>query len=462
MKSMMRKAMLIGIAAVLLTSTLTAAPKKGKKDDPYKKIEKQKDPATKKVYDFKGMEIVLGDWWSDPTIPPSSKKQEDDKAWQEWVNQTYNVKCVQKQVAGWGSTPQFVANFCITGGDENYVLCIDGRSANVGIKADLFYDLSKITSVDYMNDPKYDQGITKRLQKGDSYYTFQWVKAEPREGMFYNKKLFEEAGLDPDLPYDMQKDGTWTWETFEELCQKLQRDTDNDGVIDQYAMSSFYTCFGDAALDSNGGSRISRDANGKFYNNAGSDKSMEAWNWMAHMWATYQLPQPEGAAWDYFRTAFINGETAFLADQEFIAQPGGTLSVMKDDFGFVAFPKGPSGDGKYHTLHDSPMWVIPSCYDLERANKIAKAVDLFVSPTPGYDGDDAWKEDYYPGFRDSRAVDETCVLLAQIPNQRVDKLVSGIGNDDMLNPICWGWQTPVEAYESMKNIWQGMLDDVNR
>ena len=75
------------------------------------KIEKQKDPATKKVYDFKGMTIILGDWWTDPSAAPASKKQEDDKAWQEWVNQTYNMKCYQAQAASWASMPQFVTNY---------------------------------------------------------------------------------------------------------------------------------------------------------------------------------------------------------------------------------------------------------------------------------------------------------------------------------------------------------------
>ena len=53
---------------------------------------------------------------------------------------------------------------------------------------------------------------------------------------------------------------------------------------------------------------------------------MEAFNWIAHMFKTYQLPQPEGAAWDYFFQAFVNGETAFMCHQEYNAQPNGTLS----------------------------------------------------------------------------------------------------------------------------------------
>ena len=137
----------IGVAALCLAGTLSADKKK--KDNPYKKIEKQKDPVTKKVYNFNGMNIIMGDWWTDPNAPAASKQQEDQRAFRQWVNETYNVNVLQKQFAGWERQPQAVANYCMSGADgkDYYVFCIDGRSANVGIRADLFYDLSKIKSI---------------------------------------------------------------------------------------------------------------------------------------------------------------------------------------------------------------------------------------------------------------------------------------------------------------------------
>jgi len=459
-KTITTKAMLLGVAALMLANPAFAAKKKSA--NPYKGITKQKDPATKKVYDFKGMEIIIGDWWSDPTAPAASKSQEDERAWRQWTQDTYNVKISQAAVSGWGSNPQFVSNFCITGGDENYVLIIDGRSAIKGVRANLFYDLSTIKSVNYKDASKYDQGCIAKLQKGDSYYAFNWGKPEPKNGLFFNKRILQENGYDPDLPYDLQASGKWTWETFEDMCKKMTRDTDNDGVIDQYAMSSFNSEFSYAALDSNGASIIGRDANGKYYNNAGSEKSMEAWNWIQHMFMTYQLPQAEGANWDYFYTAFMNGETAFLADQEYNAQPNGRFSSMTDDWGFVCFPLGPSGNGVYKTIHDTNMCIIPSCYDADRAEKIAKAVDLWLEPTPGYDGPDAWKEGYYAGFRDSRAVDETLELMAATPNPRFDTLITGLNQGDIIWNLCGGFGTAQELYENCYNVWDGLLKDVNR
>ncbi|MCJ8345853.1 extracellular solute-binding protein, partial [bacterium] len=48
--------------------------------------------------------------------------------------------------------------------------------------------------------------------------------------LFYNKDLFEEAGLDPTKPPK-------TWDQFLEYSKKLTRDIDGDGLTDQYAFA---------------------------------------------------------------------------------------------------------------------------------------------------------------------------------------------------------------------------------
>lgn len=45
--------------------------------------------------------------------------------------------------------------------------------------------------------------------------------------LMYNKKLFDEAGV----PHPV---GDWTWDQFLDACQKLTKDTDGDGKVDQW------------------------------------------------------------------------------------------------------------------------------------------------------------------------------------------------------------------------------------
>lgn len=448
-------------------SNVFAAKKKSSKSaaDPYKNVEKQKDK-NGKVYDLGGIHVILADWWSGDDwekTPASGPAEEDTRAWHKWTQKTYNYTMIQKQATGsWDSHPQFVSNYCLTGGKENYVFTIDGRSALTGMRADLFYDLSKLDNIDWSN-PKWASGTEKMLVKGKSFYAMRPLAPEPRGGVFFNKRLLEEAGISAETPYDLQKAGNWTWETFEQLVAKCTYDSDNDGVIDAWGMANSSTEFAPLACMSNGMPMIGKDANGKYINNVGTDQCLEALAWCAHMATNYEMPQPEGSEWNWMYPAFINGQVAFLADQEYMAQNNGEFSGMEDDWGFVCFPLGPKGDGKYRTLHNDNMYIIPSCYDDARAAAVAKAFDFWSDLTPGYDSPDSWKEPFYSCFRDPRAVDETLQYMRDTPNPRYDTLIPGI---NYMGDVIWvtypGYVTPQQAYEDTKNVWAGLLKDANR
>ena len=460
----MKKIAIAAMAAATALMLVSCGGDKGKKTaknvPEYKGIKAEIDPSTGKVYDFGGMEVTLYDWWSNPDAPANSKSEEDQRAFRQWLQDTYNFKAVQKALSTWDDHPKDVANLVMSGSKDNMVFIVDGRSAISGLQNNFWYDLSKVKTVDWTKE-KWNQGVIDRLRNGNSFYTFNTGKTEPREGVFFNKRILEENGYSADYPYDLQKEGNWTWETFEEMCKKITRDTDNDGAVDQYAMASFYPHFGTAAAYSNGGAKV-KLIDGKFTDTIGDDNSMEAWNWMYKMFANYQLPQGE-AQWDYWLTSFVNGEVAFMVSQEYLAQPGQTLSSMKDDWGWVCFPLGPKGDGKYFTVGDSPMWVLPNIYNDETSSKIMKIVDFYTDEVPGYDGPDAWKTvSYLQGFRDERALDETCALMIANAPERLDSIIPDFSQEYMVNWIAHGWGTPQEVYEREKAEIQSRLDAVNK
>ena len=97
------------------------------------------------------------------------------------------------------------------------------------------------------------------------------------------------------------------------------KDTDNDGVIDQYAMTNFTSSLYPAAVISNGGQFVGKDEKGMYYNDLESDATMEALNWALDMLDKYEMVYPEDAAWDYTYTAFANGEAVFTCAEAYRA-----------------------------------------------------------------------------------------------------------------------------------------------
>ena len=121
---------------------------------------------------------------------------------------------------------------------------------------------------------------------------------------------------------------------------------------------------------------------------------------------------------------------------------------MKDDYGFVCFPKGPKGTGKYPSLNSSNMWVIPSYYDDATLAKIAKIVDFYTEDVPEYDDPEAWKEGYWSSFRDERAVNETLQLMMDNATESIQTLVPDLNVAEMSWSICGG-ADPMETYETL-------------
>jgi len=468
----MKKNVLAAGIIAMAVSSLVAAPKvsketKAKMKELSKKYEKlgyqiQKDPKTKKTYDFGGTKLVIADWWSNPngrlTEKPKSPVEEDTNSFRQWMNYTYNMDTDQAGIGGWGSHPQTVANFCTTGGEENYVFVIDGRSISAGLKAYLFWDLTKLESVDW-TQKKWLPGVTEKMsKKGAVYGCAPTLHPEPKTGMFFNKRLLKEANINPETVYDMQRDGTWTWDAFEKMLKATTRDIDNDGVIDVFGMANVSDQFCGAAVLSNGSAYIGKDKEtGKYTNMLGEEATLEALDWCSKMQQAYEMPYPEGANWDWWFAAFKNGQTCFMVNAQYYCN---NLEDMVDDWGYVCFPAGPRGDGKYRCGQDENTFVIPACYDKAQAEKIAKMLDLWSDQVPGY-SEDSWKEDYYPRFRDERAVDETLVYMAENGKTDYTNLISGLSFGFIPN-VYGGWMTPQQAYEEVRNSWDAMIKEQNK
>ena len=415
------------------------------------------------VIDLGGMEIVICDWWSsdwhDSIGTATTSAGEATEEYRQWLEETYNFTIKQTAATTWGNSPTDFNDIAVAGTDINYVWILRSGVWLQPMNSGLFYDLATLDCLNF-EDEKWNDVVTGLSTKGDSVYAMRPEPAEARKGIFFNKRLLSEAGVDPESLYDMQANGTWTWEAFEELLAKLHRDTDNDGIVDKYAMMSFSSHLLPAAVTSNGVGFVMVDENGKYYNAAETDAFLEAMNWAMDLVKKYEMAAPEGAEWNYFESAFINGEVAIQCHEEYFS---GSLANMEDDYGFVMFPKGPKAD-TYKWYPTDNVWVIPANYDAERAWKIAFAFNLFTNPTPGYEETDDWKTGFYGRYRDDRAVDETIAMMRDTATQMVwyTDMVTGYDlGPDYIWDVYGQAATPAEQAEAMRGTWQAYIDAAN-
>ncbi|MDE7211091.1 MAG: extracellular solute-binding protein [Lachnospiraceae bacterium] len=412
-----------------------------------------------KYRDLGGMEIIIADWWSNETEEePKTAQEEATREYRREIQEKYNFTIKQVRIGEWGDHQETFVLSTMANTPSGSLFMMDQGFIAKPLANNLFYDLATLESFDF-SESKWNYAVIDEMTQGDHIYGMASGKPEPRGGVFWNKRLFEDAGLDPDLPYDLQASGEWTWEKFEELCGKLTRDTNNDSIPDTYAMASFSVDMFKALVASNGAEFIGINDDGTYYNATGSPEFLEALQFGVKLIeAGHEMPAPEGSDWDWFIPAFHDAKVAMtFAEQHKVS----TWSDMDDNWGFVMAPAGPNGQST--TVFADNVVVMPSCFDAETANKIAFAYNLYTNPTPGYEDDDDWKTGYYDRFRDERAVDETLELMYEEGRGVVWylPLVYGTSYGDIIYNVYGLYDTPAEKIETVSATWESLIEDAN-
>lgn len=417
------------------------------------------------VYDLGGMEIIIRDWWSgDGTVAePRNDYEEARQEYRDWFQATYNFTIKEVGISDWGSTPQDFVDYATTGGDENYIWVLrEAPETSSALSSGLMYDLATLDCLDFSEEKFTMNKRFEQYSKGDSIYGMATGAPEGTTGIYFNKRILQDAGIDPEEPYNLQAAGTWTWDAFREMLEKVQRDIDNDGVIDIAGFTVNNGDFTSAAIFSNGGAYIGKDADGNFTYRLEDPETLEALEWAADIFTNFRQVDPEGSQWDYYKQAFINGEAAFLVEGAYAGygDPNpGYLAEMEDDFGFVMFPKGPQMDD-YVNVWGGNVTVIPGCYDADKAWKLAFAFNLYTDPVPGYED---WTDlsHVYAGMRDTRAVEETYMMMTEKGVIAYQGIVPSL---DLGPDFVWGFgpgSVVSEKVEAIRDTWKSYIDAAN-
>ena len=417
------------------------------------------------VYDLGGMEIIIRDWWSTGEEPePQNSYDEARLEYLDFIQETYNFTIKQQGIGDWDSVPSDFVNYATTGGDENYIFTVyQGTVLTSAMNSELLYDLSELDCLDF-TEKKWASGVHNLLSDKNGQYGMNANTPEPRAGVFFNKRLLSEAGINPEDLYKWQESGEWTWEKFAEICDKVQRDLDNDGIVDIYGETSQRIQVYSAAVYSNGGEFVGKDAEGNYVNELESNLTLEALNWAMNLIIDHELPISSEAAWDYYVSAFKEGKAAFCVDD---AYRFNDFASMEDDWGFVCFPLGPNGTDYTNNFQDNVL-VIPSCYDAQKAWNLAFAYNLYTNPIPGYEDYEGWQSGYMTKSRDIESVELTLARMVKNGMITYHSMVSGIElGPDLLWSLGYPDETgematPAQRAERLRTSWNSRIEDANK
>jgi len=421
--------------------------------------------------ELKGMDIVIGNFYSDydvNTFKPITDSEEKLLAQRRKLLEENNFTMREKAITDWSGMMQLAAISTMSGKPAAHVFVVQSNWA-IALKAqDLIAPLSNSKTVNFKKPEPVAKGllpvpwnqstIDSFTYNGQTYAFSVGKNISNAQVVYFNKRLFREVGLDPNLPYDMQKNGTWTWDNFIDICKKLTRDIDNDGIIDTYAMTrDVSTEMLDAIVSSNGATYVDRDLKtGKFFNASNSPAFLEALQFAIRLNTEGVLkPRPDGTNWDWYKSEFIDGKVAMRIDESYV---GGTeLQQMKDDWGMVMFPKGPKSS-TYRVFTRDNVMVIPATYKPDEIDKILWAVALWYTPV-----DDDWKSGQYNLFRDSRAVDETLELIRDEKLHMIKyySYILGLERGDIAWTMWYHEGDPAQLVEMVSQPWNDLINQAN-
>ena len=421
-------------------------------------------PEVKEGIDFGGAEIYVYDYWTASADRKADPNEEEQAQYdyRDWIMETYNCKITQIQKGDWTTNVQELINFCTAPDGTLCLYILPPDFVGTPMANNLFASWSDSEYID-LTAEKWNGSTLNFMTKGGKVYGVATGNSEPRQCLYFNKRVLEEAGIDWESIYDMQAENAWTWEAFEEMLKVINKDTDNDGVLDIYGMTGNNSDLYMMGVVSNGGEFFRFNDAGELEIAVNSDEALEGLAWAKDLWANYGYQQPADGSWDYFKEAWKQGFCGFYMYQTYGGfNDNSEMADMADEWGCVAFPIGPKGE-TYVNITSDNVTVIPNVYDAETTAKLAYIYDLWSNATPGYDDEFGWIGNKY-NFTDDRAVDETYAMLRE-PEHCVSNATLYIGsvNDVLGSPLLWqlGGAAPQELVEAATPAWQALCDTFN-
>jgi len=409
----------------------------------------------KEKYNFRGRTVTYSAWWELRPQPGASVEMDRQIRRVAEVEKKYNVKIDYVNIP-WG---EYLARYITT------VMAGDSMADIVCVEVNWFYptlllnnfctNLSELGVFDFKAE-KFQKETVEFGTYKDGVYAYEVGRIYPRGVLYWNKSMFAREGL-PDL-YDLFFNYKWTWDKMLEFAKKLTKDTDGDGIIDQWGIGGATGRVWLGFIISNGAHFIDISDKSKPRFAMGDPNAIEALQAYQDFILKHQavLIPPEGSPWDYALQAFIDGKVGMLVEQ--IYRLHDFKTKMQDEYGVVLFPMGPRMKEYTSELTGHFVKVMP--ITVKNPKEVAIVEDAMTEPHPDEDPDD-WRE-YY----EMRMTDEESIRTVEMIWEKqlsVFNLQSAFGIMDIFYTMDWelqtGAKTPQAAVEEYAQEAQMRIND---
>ena len=422
--------------------------------------------------DLGGLTVTLADWWSPENWDRPNNQYETMFFDMLHEAEEQNHFSFVRRNTGFGYEDHAAKVAETIRNNEPAGSVIAVRLSDIGtlLRDGLLLDVSGSGSIDLKDDFKwrYHNGATDLLCINGKQYGLDWEENEPGLGIYFNKELLKEAGLDPELPYNLQKpnfeagttERSWTWEEFLALCEQLKTGKTSDTVT--LAGVDAEVVFG--ALLSDGTNVIEKAENGLLTVNGDDPAVKEALTFAKELKDREYLTS---MTTEECKQAFLEGKVAVLIAEGWMSSY--FLENEDLDWGYACFPYGPSQGKLTSIILNDDVFFIPNCESCSsNADEILFAFDRYTDHPECMDGDsyyahNGWASKYDWKFKDERSIAETlmmmlgkdydlplamnaAVLLADFDTSWATELLNGGAVDEILQKNIPNWLAKVQDF----------------
>jgi len=415
------------------------------------------------IRDLGGREFVIAQWWGGydtDYFEPVNAQQEAVLEWRRYIEQRYNFRMREVNIGGWDYFSQgYMFASMVAGNASGDIIHLNPTWFFSGLAQGLFADVS---AWDFTTTPAngWNQQMIETATIDGAQYGFT-LGHFTSGGIIFNQRLFQEAGLDPELPFDLVASGEWTWERFMEIAQQLTRDPNNVGYNTTFGLVTHNQDFLRRAIYSNGAQYIGRE-DGNFYNATNTPEFMEALQFVYELQHSgVMMPQPEDTEWNWFQYAFWDGHAAMRSVGHYVFQP--TLENLEDDWGFVPFPMGPRVN-EHLSFGYLNFSVIPAYFTEQEIDDLLFAYRLWTTTPEDFRGDDVWMSAALALQSNPRSVHESIALHTRVASRQIFPyrlVISGIDTGPDIDWEVWSGTAPAQLVEAIQARWNSHINVAN-